>query len=75
MAPPPVDPGRSGRTGGEGAGVFGDFGPGRRCFVAKVTPEGVGRDLAREAAGNLAKPCNLVKPGAPTVPASQSDPT
>ena len=48
-------PGGSGRTGDAGSGVFGDFGAGRRCFVAKVTPEGVRRDLAREAAGNLAK--------------------
>ena len=48
-------PGRSGRTGEEGTGVLGVLGAGRRCFVAKVTPEGVRRDLAREAAGNLAK--------------------
>ena len=42
----PVDPGRSGRTGEAGAADLGDFGAGRRCFVAKVTPEGVWRDLA-----------------------------
>jgi len=56
-----VDPGRSARTGEEGAGVLGDFGAWRRCFVANVTPEGVGRDFAREAAGNLAKRCEAVK--------------
>jgi hypothetical protein len=50
-----MDAGRSRGTGEEGTGVLGDFGAGRRCFVAKVTPEGVRRDLAREAAGNLAK--------------------
>jgi len=43
-----TDPGRSGRTGDAGSGVFGDFDAGRRCFVAKVTPETVWRDLARE---------------------------
>ena len=51
----PADAGRPGGTGEEGTGVLGDFGAGRRCFVAKVTPEGVRRDLAREAAGNLTK--------------------
>jgi hypothetical protein len=56
-----VDPGRSERTGDGGFGVFGDFGAGRRCFVAKVTPEDVWRDLAREAAGNLAKRSRVVK--------------
>jgi len=56
-----VDPGRSGRAGDAGSGVFGDFGAGRRCFVAKVTPETVWRDLAREAAGNLAKRSRVVK--------------
>jgi hypothetical protein len=32
-----------------------DFRAGGRCFVANMTPEGVGRDLTREAAGKLAK--------------------
>src|SRR5436190_24294486 len=52
---PVMDPGRSGRSDEAGSGVLGDFGTGRLCFVAKVTPEGVGRDLARKAAGKLSK--------------------